>query len=179
MIRRPPLLHSLLLLLPLAACAQEAKTDAAAKPEATTVTEHRCTVQIAAAGEPTRVEGEASGEDEAAALEAAYADACTRLPEDARADCKDEGKFEVMIAGGSATADGKTNYSKTVTLKAKVATVEGRGASTKSKDEACAAAVAEACKAAGATGDCVAAGTHQKRGESSSTATQRTAPAGS
>lgn len=167
------------LTLAVAACTQEAKTEPAAKPEATTVTEHRCSVQIVPADAPTGAEGKASGEDEAAVLDAAFADACAKLPEDARADCKDEGKFEVTIAGGSATADGKTNYTKTVTLKAKVATVEGRGTSTTSKDEACAAAVAEACKAAGASGDCVAAGTHQKRGESSSTATQRTAPTGS
>lgn len=172
---RTKLLLSLSLVTLAAACSSEAKKEEAPKAEATVV-QHKCTIQVAPAGDPLRVEGSASGEDEAAVLEAAWTDACAKLPEADRASCKDEGKFDVVISGGSATSGGKTHYSKTIALQAKVAQHEGRGESDKSKEEACKAAIAEACTAAGASGDCVAAGTHQKRGESSSTSTQRVAP---
>ncbi|MEZ4450121.1 MAG: hypothetical protein R3B09_11645 [Nannocystaceae bacterium] len=157
-----------------AACSSEKKSEP--KAEAMTVTLHKCMIQVAPAGDPAKFEGTAQGEDETVVLEAAWTDVCAKLPEADKPTCKDDGKWEVMISGASGTLDGKTNYNKNVVLKARVETKDGSAESDKTMEDACKAATIEACKAAGAEGDCIAAGTHQKRGESSSTSTQRVAP---
>lgn len=146
----------------------EAK-EAAAAPA--TVESHSCTVKVAAKASPVIYEGRAEGPDREKVEEAAWADVCAKLPAALRESCKDESKWSMSISGGSASAGGPTTFSKTITLQEKVEerVFSGEAASQASLDEACAAATLAACKAAGAEGDCVAAGLFEPRGRSSQT----------
>lgn len=161
------------LALALAACGEAKKTEPAMK----TVESHSCKAMIAEKVEPKSYEGRAEGPEEAKVAEDAWADVCGKLPEEQKASCKDEGKWEVMISGGSASAGGPTTYTKTIQLREKLTAKEfsAESESETSVDEACAAAVAAACKAAGSEGDCVAKGTHEARGRSSSTTRKKVA----
>ncbi len=126
------------------------------------------------------VSGVATGEDEATVLDAAIADACAKLSVDDRPFCRDDSRFEVTISGSSSEHDGVKSFIKTVRLTpvAKPQTFQGEGSSEASSEAACKAAILVACEAAGAPGDCVAAGTHDKRSEGISstnvTSTRRT-----
>ena len=114
-------------------------------------------------------EGKATVEgDEAAAKEQAVKAACEKLPEADRLSCSDDARFEKSLATGSLTSDGKTTYTVTAKVKEKFPELTGKGSSRKDHDEACAAAIADACKLGGAEGDCVKAGTHEHKGYSKS-----------
>lgn len=127
---------------------------------------HRCTVTIAEKN-GGGVSGVASGDDEGAVLDAALADACAQLGEAERPYCRDESRYEVTISGSSSELNGVKSFTKTVRLTPtkKPQVFTGEGSSEDSSQAACKAAIVVACEAAGATGDCVAAGTHDKRSE--------------
>ncbi|MEZ4380428.1 MAG: hypothetical protein R3A79_03715 [Nannocystaceae bacterium] len=161
--RAPGLLSAALLLA--CACQSEGQAKPAAAAEGG-ASLHRCTIEIAERGAVEPFEGRASGDDEDAVLEAAWADVCAKLDAADRDACRDESRFDVTISGSTSMIDGAAIYAKTIRLRAKTSTFKGEGASKATAAEACAAATVAACAAAGASGDCVAAGTHLKRGES-------------
>jgi len=162
-----PLTTTLTAALTLSACGEPNKAAAAT----TEVDSHSCEVRVAAKAAPARYEGRAEGPDEAKVEEEAWADVCAKLPEELRESCRDESKWSVSSSGGSASAGGPTTFSKKITLEQKMEEkiFSGQAASHTSLDEACAAATLAACKAAGAEGDCVAAGSFESRGRSSQT----------
>lgn len=133
-------------------------------------TKHSCTIMVArkVTGE---FKGSASGDDRAKAEEAAWVDACARLPAADRAGCKDPAKFSPATSTGSGTANGVTSYSVQVTLTPVVTVVEGKAEAGTSKEEACQAALGQACAAAGEPGDCLAGGKFEKKGEISGSQT--------
>lgn len=163
--RTPALLIALLVALPalpaLTACGgAETPAKAAAK--------HSCTIMVAKKA-PAEVKGSGSSEDKAKAEEAAWADACARLPEAERAGCKDPTRFSPAVSTGSASANGgPTNYNVNVVLQPLVPTVEGKAEVETSKEDACKVALEKACEAAGEKGDCLAGGKFEKKGEISS-----------
>lgn len=167
---RTPLTLSAILVsaLGLAACDSGAKDTPA---ETKSVTKHTCTRIIAKKG--VEYKGTANGEDEAKVEEAAWADVCAKLPEAERPNCKDADKFMVMKSGGSANAGAGTNYNTNITLTSKHPQVEGKSESETSKEEACKAALAKACEAAGEKGDCLADGKFESQGEMSSSQTSK------
>ena len=128
--------------------------------------EHRCAVTIAEKN-GGGVTGVASGDDEGAVLDSAVADACAQLSDEERPFCRDEGRYQVTISGSSSELNGVKTFTKTVRLTPtkKPKTFTGEGSSADSSQAACEAAIVVACEAAGAKGDCVAAGTHDKRSE--------------
>jgi len=107
-------------------------------------------------------------EDEAKAKAEALKSACDQLPEAERASCPDKAKYKVQWVSASMSSNGKKFFSPNVTLKPKLAEHRGKGTSEASSDEACKAAIAAACKAAGATGDCIKSGKWEKTGQGTS-----------
>ena len=155
----------------------DAKTDEA--PKTKTVTVYRCKITVAEKeGEPEKYKGDASGTDEAAVDKEAWDAACAALPEADRPDCRNKDKFAWASGGGSSTINGAKQFSKTITLTRVVKPKESEAEveSDASDEAACTEALAKACEAAGAKGDCVAAGTHTQRGRRSSKET-KTVPA--
>lgn len=146
----------------LAGCgAAESPSGAAASK-----TSYGCKVQVAKK-KIGPVKGSGNGEDAAKAEEAAWTEVCAALPGAVRDGCRDDKKFSVQKATASASANGgPTNYTVTLTLESIEPEFAGEGKSEASREEACAAAIAEACGKAGETGDCVAGGGYEKRGES-------------
>lgn len=147
-------------ILTVSACGGGETSPSQAKTPKTT---HSCSVQVSekAGGDYT---GKGTGEDPAKAEEAAWTDVCALLPEAERASCRDESKWSVTKTSSSATSGGTTTHSTTVTLVAIAPVFDGEGTSEQSSDEACKAALADACAKAGAQGDCLAAG-YEKKGE--------------
>lgn len=149
------------LALPLACDKSDADGEAAPK------TEYTCTIIVAAqAGEPETFKGNFQGPDAQEAEDKAWEAVCAELPESDRADCKDSSKFAAATGTMEATLDDAPTYSTTITLTRVVAPeeFEAEVTGTESEDATCAEALAKACAAAGAEGDCVAAGTHERRG---------------
>jgi len=174
-LHRSPSLTLTFALLGASALALGCQAESHAKPSQAVVDtpsdaaagEHRCTVTIAERSGAGVVSGIASGDDEGAVLDAALADACAQLSDAERPYCRDEGRFEVTISGSSSELNGVKTFTKTVRLTPtkKPQVFTGEGSSEASSAAACGAAILVACEAAGATGDCVAAGTHDKRSE--------------
>jgi hypothetical protein len=164
-----------LALLLVVAC--DAKTEEA--PKTTTKTVYRCKITVAETeGEPETYKGRASGTDEAAVEKEAWDAACAALPEADRAECRNRDAFAWASGGGSSTVDGVETFSRTITLTRVVRPKESEAEveSDASDEAACTEALAKACEAAGAKGDCVAAGTLTQRGRRSSKET-KTVPA--
>ena len=138
-----------------------------AAPSDAATGEHRCTVAVAEKSGLRAVSGVATGDDEGTVLDAALADACAKLSDDDRPYCRDESRFEVTISGSSSELNGLKTFTKTIRLTptSKPQVFTGEGTSEASSAAACKAAILVACEAAGAAGDCVAAGTHDKRSE--------------
>lgn len=156
--------------LVIASCGADAAKPAAG---ATSKTVHGCKIQLAKK-KIGPVKGDGNGEDPAKAEEAAWTAVCAALPGAVRDGCRDDKKFSVQKVAGSASANGgPTNYSVTLTLESIEPEFSGEGKSEASRDEACAAAIADACGKAGEKGDCVAGGGYEKRGESTSKTTTR------
>jgi len=162
-------LMSVALLLALAATSACKKDEGAAAPvekkEAPKVepkTVFTCKLQVAkkVTGD---FSGDATGADEKATLEAAWTAVCAKLPEGDRPSCRDQSKFQSTQSGGSATAGKKTTYTVTIKLVPVATAFDGAGKSEANEDEACKQANAEACKAAGETGDCVAGGAYEAK----------------
>lgn len=140
-----------------------------------TKTVYTCEVIVAEkAGDPESFKGSAQGSDEAEVEKQAWEAACGALPEGDRGDCRDTKKWKWASGGGSAVSGGVKNISRTITLTRVVKPVEHSGKldSEESDDAACKGALSKACEAAGAKGDCVAAGTHEQRGRMSSKETR-------
>ncbi len=140
-----------------------------------TKTVYACEIIVAPkAGEPESFKGSAQGGDEAEVEEQAWEAACGALPEADRGDCRDTKKWKWASGGGSAVSGGVKNVSRTITLTRVVEPVEHSGEveSEASDEAACKEALSKACEAAGAKGDCVAAGTHEQRGRRSSKETR-------
>ena len=97
--RSAPGLLLVSLLLSVAACQSEGQA-AAAEGSASL---HRCTIEIAERSAVEPIEGRASGDDEDAVLEAAWADACAKLDPAERDGCRDEARYEVTISGSTST----------------------------------------------------------------------------
>lgn len=153
----------------LAACGGEGAKTA----EPTSKTTYACKIQVAKK-KIGPVKGEGNGDSEAKAEEAAWTNVCNALPGAVREGCRDDKKFSVQKSTGSASANGgPTNYSVTLTLESIEPEFAGEGSSEASKEEACGAAIADACGKAGEKGDCVAAGGFEKRGESLSKTVKR------
>lgn len=166
---RTPLLLSTIFGLCLGACGGEAKKDAETKM----VTTHSCTIIVGKkAGAP--FEGKGNDADKAKAEEAAWTDACAKLPEADRAGCRDDKKFSSTKAEMSVTANGTASYSVTITLAPVIPQVEGKADAQTTKEDACKAATVKACEAAGAKGDCLASGEYEKRGEMTKSSTTKT-----
>jgi len=127
--------------------------------------EYDCRVFLApAAASDEPITGAGTAADEAAATEAAWTEACGKLPADQQASCRDESAWKASktVSTGS--------DSVTVGIALTPATsdqVSARAVSKVDEATACKDALLAACKEAGAEGDCVAAGTHVKKGEAS------------
>ena len=157
------LLAALFPLLFLVACKKEDKGDGSVARPADKGGAHECTITVAArppASEP--ITGTGTGKDEAAATEAAWTEACGKLPPPEQPACRDGDRYQAAVG----TAKVNQDLTVTVTLTpAPPPQVTGTAASDQSQAAACQAALLDACEKAGGEGDCVAAGTHEKKGE--------------
>lgn len=138
--------------------------------EAARGSSHECTIIVAAkaaAAEP--ITGTATDADPAEAEEAAWADACKKLPPTDQPACKDSSRWTAATSKG--TAQGKTTATITLTA-ASPPQVTGKGASPENEEAACQAALLDACEKAGAQGDCVTAGTHEQKGKMASSSSK-------
>ena len=130
---------------------------------------YECKVIIAAKVAPhDPITGTATDADPAKAEEAAWADACKKLPPTEQPACKDSNRWSAATSSG--TASGKTTTTITLTA-ASPPQITGKGASRENDAAASQAALLDACQQAGAEGDCVAAGTHEARGKMASSGT--------
>jgi hypothetical protein len=162
---RLPLAAALLLLLlaPHAACKKEDKGDGSVAKPADKGGAHECAITVAArppAAEP--ITGSGSGKDEAAATEAAWTEACGKLPPPEQPACRDANRYRAAV--GTATVGQELTVTVTLTP-APPPQVTGNAASDQSQAAACQAALLDACEKAGGEGDCVTAGSHEKKGE--------------
>lgn len=144
----------------LAACGGEAPRKQQVEPAVSVVDMHHCTISLARKSAEVYT-GTASDPDPGKAREAAWTDACARLPEAARAVCREPQRFAPVETTGS--ADGKATH--TVTLTPVAGKVEGKAEHEPDKAAACKAALLRACLAAGEKGDCVAGGGYVLAGE--------------
>ena len=130
---------------------------------------YECKVIIAAKVAPADpITGTATDADPVKAEQAAWADACKKLPPTEQPACKDSNRWAATTSNG--TANGKTTTTITLTA-APPPQITGKGASRENDAAACQAALLDACQQAGAEGDCVAAGTHEARGKMASSGT--------
>ncbi|MBT8495315.1 MAG: hypothetical protein KJO07_19870 [Deltaproteobacteria bacterium] len=167
------LVGSLIVALPLAfgACKKGEEGGGEGSGEATMT--HKCKIIVVAKQDKKEAEtykGQGKGEDEKAAEEEAWKQACEAIPEADRAECRNNERFSWTKSGVSVEQEGKKIHTVTISLKANPPKPEehsGEATSKDSSDKACAEALAKACEAAGAKGDCVAAGTHEQMGKSS------------
>jgi hypothetical protein len=153
-------------LLLVAACKKEDKGDGTIANRAATGGRHECSITVAAkapAAQP--ITGSSTAKEEAAATTAAWADACGKLPPPEQPACHDANRYQSAIGVGKASPKNQ-DVTVTVTLTpAPPPQVTGKAASDESQAAACQAALLDACEKAGGQGDCVAAGTHEKKGE--------------
>jgi hypothetical protein len=154
-------MRSLALIVCLFAAACSKKEEAAKTPEKKAApvekTLHSCLIQIKKKAEPVQGTGSAATEDEAKAK--AFDDACAKLPEADRADCKDTKKWSATVT----TMKTDKEVGATVKLETNVIWT-GKSKGHANADEACKAANAAACKEAGDAPDCVDAGRFVKSG---------------
>ena len=164
--------------LSVAACKGDRKKEgdgtvgagAGTQGEATKGSAHECTVVIAAKPAPADpIIGTATDADPAVAEEAAWADACKKLPPTEQPACRDTARWTATTSKG--TAQGKTTATITLTA-ASPPQITGKGSSTENEAAACQAALLDACEQAGAQGDCITAGTHESRGKMASSSSK-------
>ena len=146
-----------------AACKKEDKGDGSLAGRAEKGGSHECTIIVAAKAPATQpISGSGTAADEAAATEAAWSEACGKLAPPEQPACRDSSRYQAAVGVGKANKD----VTVTVTLTpAPPPQVSGKAASDQSAAAACQAALLDACEKAGGEGDCVAAGTHEKKGE--------------
>lgn len=160
---------AVLLALTLVACKDGGESSGGNQPTAAPAApsnKYACKVFLARKATVEPVTASVSGDDQAAAEAQARKEACDKLPEAHRGECGDSERWSASVVNGSMTANGQTTHTVKVQLSQVQQRVTGKGESTESMDQACADALAAGCKAGGAEGDCVAAGTFEKQGES-------------
>lgn len=130
---------------------------------------HDCTIIVAAKpGATDPISGSGTAADEGAATEAAWTDACKKLPPPEQPACRDANRWQPTTSIGRAK-----EVTVTITLApAPPPQVQGKGTSSESEEAACQAALLDACGKAGGAGDCVAAGTHEQKGKMASSSTK-------
>lgn len=154
---------ALLALLVLAGCKKEDKGDGSVARPADKGGAHQCSITVAAKPPPAEpITGTGSGKDEATATEAAWTEACGKLPPPEQPACRDKNRYQAAV--GTATVGQDLTVTVTLTP-APPPQVTGNAASDESQAAACQAALLDACEKAGGEGDCVAAGSHEKKGE--------------
>lgn len=121
---------------------------------------HECTVALQPTGLRPVAKGVAEAEDRETATERSFVAACEGLPEAARGSCRDESQYKPVRVTAITVLDGQQTYQVTTQLQLASARHEQKASSSESLEAACLAARLAACEAAGAEGDCVAAGTH-------------------
>jgi hypothetical protein len=153
----------LVALLAAAACKKEDKGDGSIAGRAEKGGSHECSITVAAKAPPSQpITGSGTAPDEAAATEAAWTEACGKLPPPEQPACRDSSRYQAAVGVGKANKD----VTVTVTLTpAPPPQVTGKAASDENVAAACQAALLDACEKAGGEGDCVAAGTHEMKGE--------------
>ena len=158
-----PLLLLLAALVAAAACKKEDKGDGSLAGRAEKGGSHECTIIVAVKPPPSQpITGSGTAADEAVATETAWTEACGKLPPPEQPACRDSSRYQAAVGVGKANKD----VTVTVTLTpAPPPQVTGKAASDQSVAAACQAALLDACEKAGGEGDCVAAGTHEKKGE--------------
>lgn len=142
---------ALLCLCIVAACGGEAKKQPQQVPPDTVVDMYTCTVSLTRKELPTYV-GAGTDPDPAKAKEAAWLDACARLPAGTGAACRDPGKFTAAEATAGQTV--------TLTLTSVSAKITAKSDPHPGKDAACEEATTRACERAGEKKDCGASGTY-------------------
>lgn len=143
-------LGTLLCLCMLAACGEARKQPQQVPPD-TVVDMYTCTVSLTRKEMPTYV-GAGTDADPAKAKEAAWVDACAKLPAGTGAACRDPGKFTMAEAAAGQTV--------TLTLTAVSAKIAAQSDPHPGKDAACEEATARACERAGEPKNCGASGTY-------------------
>ena len=154
--------HTLALLLVVSGCtAHHSEVTPAAGAE------QECGVQIVRVGPPAPTYvGKGEGESAEAALELAWRDACSRVPEDQRTGCDGSERFVINEQSTSASfnyQNGKSTSSHTATLTL-IETSAGAIAEARSEhgfDDACERARTAACIKAGAEERCLADGAYR------------------
>ena len=145
-------------------CGKNSDSGGGDKPAASS-SQYICKIHVKKkASQPVTADG--SDPDEAKATDAAWKAVCDKLPAADQPNCKDKDKWAPSLATMSATVNGKKSTTVTIKLEQQMPETKGKGSSSTSEDEACKAATLEACKKAGETGDCVAAGTYEQAGKS-------------
>jgi hypothetical protein len=134
-------------------------------------TTYRCAIQIAGKPQGGPIDASASGPDKDKATADAWTAVCGKLPAADQPDCKNTKKWLASVTDGSATSGGATTYTATIRLERVLPSYSGKQTSETSQDDACKAALLDACKQAGATGDCVASGAFDQQGMSASSST--------
>lgn len=139
----------------LVACGGETKKQQTI-PEDVVVDMYTCTVTLVRK-DPLQYAGEGSDADAAKATEAAWTEACGKLPEASRADCRDAAKFTANVT----TTVGAGIHKTSVELTSMAAKLSARSLEPlDSREAACADARQRACERAGVTDDCVASGAY-------------------
>jgi hypothetical protein len=131
---------------------------------------HQCRVIIAAAGQAAgAISGQASAPSEVEATEQAFRAACRQLSPAERPACRDSTRWHPTIT--VERTEGGAGIMVSVVLRpAEPPQVIGQARSTESSFHACHHATLDACRKAGAEGDCVAAGAFEMIGQSTGAA---------
>jgi hypothetical protein len=119
---------------------------------------HECKIIVAPAGDPRKLRGSGPTEEEA------WEAVCAELPEEDRDGCRDPDRWRSQVA----TMTMNDEETKTVNLEERKPEHEAKATSAESSDDACHKARLDACKAAGADGDCVESGDFEERGRMAS-----------
>lgn len=153
-----------------AACGKGDGGQAGGKASGGPKVKYECRIDIRKKpGDPIKASASAPAAEEAE--EKAWAEVCGKLAPDDQPNCKDPEKWRAQTTRASMAAGGPVTHTVTIELRRKVDRHTGRGESTADEDAACRTALADACKQAGATGDCVAAGDFEEVGQSTSKTT--------
>ncbi len=140
------------------------KKDPPPPPPHVPVTTHTCRIALHPRPAPElSVHASGNGPSQDVATEQAWTAVCAALPEAHRAACRDATHFSPSVVTASMNAGAGTSYTTTITLAPQPGPdSRGSGTSHTSGEDACHQAIELACRAAGATGDCIAAGTHEE-----------------
>jgi hypothetical protein len=123
-----------------------------------------CTVTLTRA-QAVVYTGSGSDAEPAAAREAAWVDACGKLPEIMRPVCRDPGKFAAAEELRPDTSGAAAGHTVALTLTQIGAPLVGKAELRPTQADACQDALMRACTLTGTPGDCVASGAYVKASE--------------